>query len=472
MASLDELLMGEEKVDGLVSPDIIVFGDQNISDEYRALDPRNIKPFNIGAFTYPTLLHYLLSEVIAYFVADYKAQISNMSLEDLLTFSEAHLRPYLEGLNNNIPEMCQLWAGVVQQAMAVAKPILFQNTTFYVTLKKTYPNKLVYFLNIENTLINNILGNVCGYNVYGGGLEILRNSENANLPSLAQTTNLSVIKKWIEKKCKDTSRCVGLFFGYLTLTRDNYEKVAEKIIERKGQSNLIDPILTPDMVNYVINHIFNCSVSSHLIPGEIPKDKAELCRNTILESSKTINDKLSYIEINNNIIQKIWNYVASLTDTIALGVNTQEEFNTKISNNERAILFANDYEITNWGFNMMYENALFQAILNVSISLCDWLDLSIIGLSEILTSVAIIFPEKYYGDLKDVNNTFTKESNITSTIEREYLKLGFYIDKNAVALFEGVMNFYSKKLEEFKVNEKTLNDTAKITNRVVFFATN
>ena len=78
---------------------VISFGDYNSEPNYQILDPRNVLDIRVDGFIYPTLVHYIFAD-LALNNGDYRAQISNMSLNELYVSIGPLLTVRLESLLN------------------------------------------------------------------------------------------------------------------------------------------------------------------------------------------------------------------------------------------------------------------------------------------------------------------------------------------------------------------------------------
>jgi len=349
---------------------------------------------------------------------------------------------------------------------------------------------------------------------------------------------LSSIENWIAKKIQLVSRVTGSFFDYLTKPREDYmpvkpapvivspyEGISILVITNDEYFNkmftedekdktkmyatrvtnfdyngiivsgwktsrtnlaelrlliqsreLITPVITNNMVRYVLGQILHCNILNTFdkvifppITPDLENTITELVKNEITDQDLRLSTTVSPIAC-----KDIWMYVCTMTEYMMLQIFSKdytlenaspEEVNSRFSQILENIEFnvvSNKRDFVDHGFNTDEENAVAQYFLYMCCALTDWLDLDTVSTNEFkFCERILLFKDNTKFDIK-IETCPNLEDYKTLLTKMFYNKGLIVFDKDLTSLSNFIYsvskNMSSRASDHF------------ITNRVYFYA--
>ena len=258
---------------------------------------------------------------------------------------------------------------------------------------------------------------------------VTANDETSLFPSLIH---------WREKKMKDITYCLTTFFNYLSTPRMGFSPVKTSLDDPLS----VRPVITRDMINYIIKEIFPCSsminddmlFEVYRVPPDISNAITTLIKEEIENRSYLIPSKVKNAEnvsaelkIEPGVVQTIWTYLSKGMDSLAYLSTDDSEIRQRILTAEITTIARRNC-IKNYGFNDDAENCAFQSILYIIVSLTDWLEIDEIGNNEVKTAYKIIYPQDLQHDIKPSSNRRLEEFIIEAIISKDLTPIESSVD--------------------------------------------
>lgn len=226
----------------------------------------------------------------------------------------------------------------------------------------------------------------------------------------------------------------------------------------------IKPVITPEIVRYVTNDIFNCSFKSKYNNVYFPEPSSELInviKNMIITNISESDVKLN-TTMTNQACNLLWLHICMLSENII--ENTFSDFQegediTKIKEiltKSRSSVDTIKREFIDHGLPTESENCALQSAIYVIVALTDWLGVDVVGEEEVNTFYNIVGFNIGRSFIKNMSSN----QNYIDIVKRAFYNKGLLINTNAckyIADFVETLNDRMKKSKKF-------------VNRIMFFS--